>query len=182
MRDEKIIVGRTPESREMVANVKRAMRLTAKLNTLGYDDSDEIQKIISELTGREADPGFSLIPPLYCDCGLNLVIGRNVFINQGCALLDIGGIEIGDETMIGPMVKIVTSGHPLSQSKRRSQVTASPIKIGRNVWIGAGATILAGVIIGDGAVIAAGAVVTRDVPAAKLVAGVPAKIIRDVED
>lgn len=103
-----------------------------------------------------------------------------MFINHGCTLNDIGGIDIGDEVMIGPNVSLLSSGHPLEPSERRRGITAAPIVIGRNVWIGAGATVLQGVTVGADAVVAAGAVVTGDVPAATLVVGVPARAIRSL--
>jgi acetyltransferase-like isoleucine patch superfamily enzyme len=74
----------------------------------------------------------------------------------------------------------MAEGQPVDPARRRRQVTAAPIVIGRNVWIGAGATVLQGVTIGDDAVVAAGAVVTGDVPPAVLVAGVPARTVRSV--
>ena len=98
-----------------------------------------------------------------------------MFVNHGCTLNDMGGIEIGDDTMLGPNVSLITSGHPTAVAERRAGIVVAPISIGANVWIGAGATVLGGVSVGDGAVMAAGAVVTRDVPAATLVGGVPAR-------
>jgi acetyltransferase-like isoleucine patch superfamily enzyme len=153
---------------------------TTVSRALPYDDRERIATAWSELTGQPVDPTLHLIPPVYSDCGLNLRIGRNVFVNQGCRLDDIGGIELGDDVMLGPGVRIISSGHPLDPALRRRQVTASPIVVGRNVWIGAGATILQGVTIGDDAVVAANAVVTRDVPPAVLVAGVPARVVKSV--
>ncbi|HTU15163.1 MAG TPA: DapH/DapD/GlmU-related protein [Solirubrobacterales bacterium] len=160
--------------------VKRAVRLTNRLNRLTLDDEDAIRAAWSELTGRPVHESFRLIPPVYSDLGLNIAVGRDVFINQGCTLSDIGGIEIGDEVMIGPKVNLISSGHPTDPARRRKAVTGAPIVVGRNVWIGTGATILQGVTIGADAVVAAGAVVTRDVPPATLVAGVPAKVVRDL--
>jgi len=75
-------------------------------------------------------------------------------------------------------VSLLTSGHPTAVADRRADITIAPIRIGANVWIGAGATVLGGVTVGDSAVVAAGAVVSRDVPPATLVAGVPARAIR----
>ena len=180
MAGERTIDAGTPESRQMVEGVRRAVRCTERLNALAYDDRERIAAAWSELTGQPVDPTFHLIPPVYSDCGLNLRIGRNVFVNQGCRLDDIGGIELGDDVMLGPGVRIISSGHPLDPALRRRQVTAAPIVVGRNVWIGAGATILQGVTIGDDAVVAASAVVTGDVPPAVLVAGVPARMVKSV--
>jgi acetyltransferase-like isoleucine patch superfamily enzyme len=173
---------RTPESAAMVAKVDRAMAITPVLNRLTYADADEIRAVFSELIGYKVDDGFRLIPPFYTTGGTDTRIGRNVFINQNCTLYDLGGVEIGDDVMIGPNVSIITSGHPLEPSQRRAGVTAAPIAIGRNVWIAAGATIIGGVTVGENSVVAAGAVVTRDVPPNTLVAGVPAKVIRTLEE
>jgi len=159
-------------------NVKRAVRLTARLNRLTLDDEDAVRRAWSELTGQTVDGTFRLIPPVYSDLGLNITVGRDVFINQGCTLSDIGGIEIGDEVMIGPKVNLISSGHPLDPDQRRKGVTAAPIIIERNVWIGTGATVLQGVTVGADSVVAAGSVATRDVPPRTLVAGVPARVVR----
>jgi acetyltransferase-like isoleucine patch superfamily enzyme len=118
------------------------------------------------------------MPPVYSDHGLNIRLGHNVFINQGCRLNDFGGIEIDDDVMIGPGVSLITSGHPVEPALRRSGITVGPIKIERNVWIGASALILQGVTVGADSVVAAGAVVTRNVPPATLVAGNPAQVVR----
>lgn len=160
--------------------VDRAIRLAERLNALPYDDQDAIRAAWSELTGQPVEESFRLVPPVYSDHGTNIRIGRNVFVNQGCHLSDIGGIDIGDDVMIGPRVNLITSGHPVDPSARRAGVTAAPIRIGRNVWIGAAATILQGVTIGADSVVGAGAVVTRDVPEAVLVAGVPATVVRSI--
>jgi acetyltransferase-like isoleucine patch superfamily enzyme len=78
--------------------------------------------------------------------------------------------------------KARTSGHPLELSQRRAYVEAKPIVIEKNVWIATGATILGGVIVGENSMVAAGAVVTKDVPPNSFVAGVPAKVIRSLEE
>ena len=163
-----------------VERVQRAIRLTEELNALRYADQEAIREAWSELTGQAVDEEFHLIPPVYSDHGVNIRVGRNVFVNQGCRFNDIGGIEIGDDVMIGPSVSLISSGHPLAPEERRRGVTAAPIRIGRNVWIGACALVLQGVTVGEDAVVAAGAVVTRDVPARTLVAGVPAVVLREI--
>jgi acetyltransferase-like isoleucine patch superfamily enzyme len=84
--------------------------------------------------------------------------------------------------MIGPNVSIITTGHPIEPSRRRACVIAKPIAIERNVWIGAGATIIGGVTVGENSVVAAGSVVTRNVPPNTLVGGNPARVIRSIAD
>lgn len=160
--------------------VKRAVRLTDRLNRLTLDDEDAVRAAWAELTGRPVDQTFRLIPPFFTDLGLNIKVGQHVFINQGCTFSDIGGIEIGDQVMLGPKVNLISSGHPTDPAERLGGITAAPIVIERNVWIGTGATILEGVTIGRDSVVAAGAVVTRDVRERSLVAGVPAKRVKEL--
>jgi len=166
----------------MVAGVKRAMAITAVLNRLTFDDTDQIRAVFSDLIGKAVDETFSLIPPFYTTGGSEITVGRNVFINQNCTFYDLGGIAIADDVMIGPNVSIITSGHPLRPAERRSGVTAKPIVVERNVWIAAGAIIIGGVRIGENSVVAAGAVVAKDVPPNTLVGGNPARVIRSLSD
>jgi len=180
MKVEVSIDAGTSESRELYERIQRAIGLTERLNRIPYDQREAIRDTWMELTGAAVDEAFHLIPPLYSDHGLNIRVGRNVFINQACMLNDIGGIEIGDDVMIGPRVSLLTTGHPLDPGRRRRQIVAAPIAIERNVWLGAGATVLQGVTVGSDAVVAAGAIVTRDVPPRTLVAGVPARVLREI--
>ena len=162
--------------------IRRAMRLTAELNKLSFDDAEKVRAIFSELTGQMVDETFNLIPPFYTAGGLEIRVGRKVFINQCCTIYDMGGVDIANLVMIGPNVNIITTGHPLAPSQRRAYVEAKPIVIEKNVWIATGVTILGGVIVGENSVVAAGAVVTKDVPPNSFAAGVPAKVIRSLEE
>jgi acetyltransferase-like isoleucine patch superfamily enzyme len=180
MEAEVSVHGGTPESRDLYGRIQRAIGLTERLNRIPFAEGDAIRQAWSELTGAAVDATFSLIPPVYSEHGLSIRVGRNVFINQGCTLNDIGGIEIGDDVLIGPRVSLITSGHPLDPNQRRRQIVAAPIVIQRNVWLGAGAMVLQGVTVGEDSVVAAGAVVTRDVPSGTLVAGVPAQVVGPV--
>lgn len=181
MKGERLLRRGSEECRAVTAGVPRAFACCEALSRLPYADQDAIRSAWSELTGRPIDERFHLVPPIHCDHGLRLRVGTNVFINHGCTLDDMGGIEIGGDTMIGPNVSLLTAGHPTAVGDRRSGITIAPIVIGENVWIGAGATVLGGVTVGDGAVLAAGAVVIRDVPPATLVAGVPARVIQALD-
>jgi acetyltransferase-like isoleucine patch superfamily enzyme len=178
----RIIPRRTPESAAMSANVKRAMAITATLNRLTYNDADEVRALFSDLIGKKVDDSFLLIPPFYTAGGVDITVGRNVFVNQNCTFYDLGGLDIADDVMIGPNVSIITTGHPIEPSRRRACVIAKPIAIERNVWIGAGATIIGGVTVGENSVVAAGSVVTRNVPPNTLVGGNPARVIRSIAD
>ena len=121
--------------------------------------------------GGAIPESLSILPPFYCDYGLGATFGEKVFINQGCFFLDFGGITIGDRTMIGPRVPLSTSGHPVELAERYSFLTAAPIVIEEDVWIGASVTVTPGVTIGRGSVIAAGTVVSQNVPPMSLVSG-----------
>src|ERR1700759_1239954 len=123
----KIIYARTPESAAMLANVRRAMAITAKLNRLTFNDADEIRVLFSQLIGKKVDESFLLIPPFYTAGGDEIRVGHNVFVNQNCTFYELGGVEIGDEVMIGPNVSIITSGHPLDPSQRRTTTIGKPI-------------------------------------------------------
>jgi acetyltransferase-like isoleucine patch superfamily enzyme len=158
------------------------MAITAALNRLTFDDADRVRALFGELIGKRVDDSFLLIPPFFTTGGLETTVGRNVFVNQNCTFYDLGGLAIGDEVMIGPNVSLITSGHPVAPSERRAYVTARPIVIERNVWIGAGATVLGGVTVGENAVVAAGSVVTRDVAPNTLVGGNPARLIRSIAE
>lgn len=156
-----------------------AMKITSSLNNI-CQTPEEIGELMEKLTGRKFPEGAYMFPPFYTDCGKNLHIGKNVFINACCHFQDQGVIFIGDDTLIGPKVVIATLNHHLD-SEKRANMFPKPVKIGKKVWIGANVTILPGVTIGDGAVIAAGAVVSRNVQSHTVVGGVPARVIKNID-
>lgn len=115
--------------------------------------------------------------PFYCDYGYNISLGDGVFMNFNCIILDVAKVTIGNHTLLGPGVQILTADHPRDPEERKSMLEcARPITIGENVWIGGGALILPGVTIGDNAIIGSGSVVTRDIPANAIAAGNPARM------
>ena len=180
MNEQQLIETRSQESRDLFERVKIATRLSSKLSEYCLDDQDAIREAFEELIGKPVGDTFNLIPPFYADYGLNITVGRAVFIGYECAFTGHAAINIANQVMIAHKVNLVTAGHPVEPEQRRSYITAEPITIETNVWIGAAATILPGVTIGADSVVAAGAVVTHDVPPATLVAGVPAKVIRNL--
>ncbi len=155
---------------------QEAIKITMELNN-SYHTPEEIVEIFSRLTGKEIDKSFRLFPPFYTDCGKNISVGKNVFINSCCRFQDQGGIVIGNGVLIGHNVTFATLNHDESPHNRQT-IHPAPIKVGNNVWIGSNAIILPGVTINDGSIIGAGSVVTKDVPANCIVAGNPAKILR----
>lgn len=123
-----------------------------------------------------AGEGCFIKPMFACDYGYNIFLGRNVFLNANCVLLDVLPIRVGEGTQIGPAVQIYTADHPRDPEVRRSGLeSGKPVTIGANVWIGGGAILLPGITVGDDAVIGAGSVVTSDVPARATVVGNPAR-------
>lgn len=156
-----------------------ARRITFKLNA-NYHSQSEVRALLTELMGHEVPTSLRVFPPFYTDYGKNIHVGNDVFINACCHFQDHGGVTLGDGCQIGHAVVFATLNHGLCPHERRSTYPA-PIILGRNVWVGANATILQGVTIGDNAVVAAGAVVTRDVPANTLVGGVPARVIKRID-
>ncbi len=175
----KTVIGNSEIHQFMHKVSHEAMKITAELNG-SYHEPEEIRELFSELIGKPVDPSFGLFPPFYTDCGKNITIGKNVFINSGCRFQDQGGITIGDGALIGHNVVLATLNHDFSP-KKRSTLHPAPIMIGKNVWIGANATVVPGVTIGNGAIIAAGAVVTKNVPENVVAGGVPAKIIKRLD-
>ena len=155
-----------------------AMQITAEINN-SFHMPQEMRELFSQLIGKPVDEGFSLFPPFTTDCGKNITLGKNVFINSGCRFQDQGGLTIGDDTLIGHNVVIATLNHDMNPEKRGSLIP-SPVKIGSRVWIGSGSIILPGITIGDGAVIGAGSVVTKDVPENMVAVGNPARVKKAV--
>ena len=158
---------------------QEAQRITCEIN-YNYHDLDEIRELFSKLIGCDISDDFRLFPPFTTDFGKNIHLGKNVFINSGCRFQDQGGIYIGNDVFIGHNVVLATLNHNENPKKRGNLIPAS-IKIGNDVWIGSNATILPGITIGNGAIVAAGAVVNRDVKENTIVAGVPARYIRDIK-
>jgi acetyltransferase-like isoleucine patch superfamily enzyme len=157
--------------------VNRTIELSAQLNT--STNIDQIRERLGEIIDTKLDESTTVFAPFYTNFGRFITIGKRVFINHACSLLDMGGITIEDDVLIGPKVNLVTENHPLDPVDRRALI-CKPIVIKRNAWIGAAATILPGVTIGENAVVAAGAVVSKDVAANTVVGGIPAEFIRSL--
>lgn len=180
MNSGKTIKGGSEAHLCMCALSQEALQRTAELNG-AYHAPEEVRRIFSALTGRPVDDTFTLFPPFHTDCGKNIAVGKNVFINSGCKFQDQGGIVIDDGALIGHNVVLATLNHSLAVRDRQDLIPG-PIRIGKNAWIGSNVTILPGVTVGDGAVVAAGAVVTKDVPAYTVAGGVPARVLRPLTE
>ena len=157
-------------------NLELVQELNMKPRTI-----DQTRKIVSEIIGEELDESVEIRLPFQTDFGANIHIGKNVYINNGSMFTDMGGIYLDDNVLIGPNVTIVSVNHQMQPNNRRNLVL-KPVHIEKNAWLGAGVIVTPGVTIGENAVVGAGAVVTHDVAKNTVVAGVPAKIIKKIEE
>lgn len=170
------VEGGSPEHMAMSRRAYDVRRLLMDLNC-NYHTHDEIVELFSEITEKPVDPSFGLFPPFYTEFGKNITVGRNVFINAGCQFQDHGGIVLEDGVLVGHNTVIATLNHD-QDYRGRSSLLPAPVRVCRDVWIGAGCVICPGVTIGEHSIVAAGAVVTKDVPPDVVVGGVPARIIK----
>ncbi len=161
---------------ELHADLARISDWMERYNASRTLSQPERQTLLEEAFARVGE-GCTIRPPFTCDYGYNISLGRGVFLNFNCCILDVVAVSIGDMTQIGPGVQILTADHPRDPAERRQMLEfGRPITIGANVWIGGGALILPGVTIGDDAIIGAGSVVTRDVPPGATAVGNPARL------
>ncbi len=167
---------------ELVEASRRAMRLTEAYNKTSADERDERRRLLEELLGQIGEE-VHLRPPLHVDYGEHISIGSGTFANFGLVALDVNPIVIGRDCQLGPNVQLLTALHPVQPDQRRTKwESGKPITIGDNVWLGGGVIVCPGVTIGDDTVVGAGAVVTRDLPAAVVALGNPARVVRSVHE
>ena len=179
MNTQEKVISRSEVGLKMHLMAQEAMKILYFINNK-YNTPSELRRWMSLLIHQELDEGFGLFPPFFTDCGKNIHLGKNVFINAGCRFQDQGGIYIGDGTFIGHNVILATLNHDMNPDSR-GDMYPKPIHIGKKVWIGSGAIVLPGISIGDNSVIAAGSVVTKNVPENVVYGGNPAKFIKKIE-
>ena len=167
---------------ELLAERRRCKELCFQFNQLSPLKELEQKEIIGKLFGKTKE-NFCVTAPFYCDYGYNIEIGENFYSNHNLVILDGAKVKIGDNVFIAPNCCITTAGHPINIDERnRGLEYAYPIKIGNNVWIGAGVNILPGVTIGDNVTIGAGSVVNKSIPANSIAVGNPCKVIKTILD
>lgn len=157
--------------KEMIRSHALCLEISARKPT-----DPEYKGLLEKLFGRGIDGSVAIVSPFYCDCGCRLTVGKNVIINKGVTILSARRVEIGDNVLIAPDVKIVTVNHDLRDRMNLFRFGKVTVKDG--AWICIGAILCPGVTIGKNAVVAAGAVVTEDVPDNAMVGGNPARIIK----
>lgn len=145
-------------------------------------ESQKREQILKKLLAKMGENCY-IEPPLHANWGKYTHFGSNVYANFNLTLVDDTDIFVGDNVMFGPNVVIATAGHPVDPPLREKVAQFNiPVRIGRNVWIGAGAIVLPGVTIGDNAVVGAGSVVTKDIPPNVVAVGNPCRVLREIND
>lgn len=170
-----------PADPELSAMRRRSRALCHELNGVSPAQPARLGELRDRLFGRPVDAVVT--PPFHCDYGVHIEIGRGVYFNVACVVLDVAPVRIGDHVLFGPAVQVYTATHPLSARARRSGLELGrPVTIEDDVWIGGGSVICPGVRIGARSVIGAGSVVTRDIPADVLAVGNPCRVVRTLGD
>lgn len=166
---------------DLVDDRRRCWRLLDRFNATGADDEDERGRLLRRLVGRVGD-GVVVLPRFLCSYGTHIALGDRSFVNHDALFMDDATITLGDDVRIGPRTQLLTAQHPVDDHDRRRAgwERPLPIGIGDNTWLGAGVIVCPGVTIGADSVIGAGSVVTRDVPDRMLVAGNPARTVREL--
>ena len=179
---EKMIaeLGYFPSDPELHGERKTAKALCHRYNQLAPHEAEQKTELLKSLLGQVQEANIE--PSFHCDYGYNIYLGKNFYSNHNLVILDVCPVIIGDNVMFGPNVTITSAGHPIDAETRNSGLEfGKKINIGNNVWLGANVTINPGVTIGDNVVIGSGSVVTKDIPADTVAAGVPCKVIRNIE-
>ncbi|UNL83071.1 maltose acetyltransferase domain-containing protein [Priestia koreensis] len=178
---EKMLAGEMydPADPTLMAERINARRLVRLFNETTETEHEKRIGLIKELFGSTGEHVY-MEPNFRCDYGYNIHVGNGFFANFDCVILDVCSVTFGENCMLAPGVHIYTATHPLNAAERNSgREFAKPITIGNNVWLGGGCIINPGVNIGDNVVVASGAVVTKDVPNNVVVAGNPARVIKE---
>jgi maltose O-acetyltransferase len=167
---------------ELDVEYARAQALVERYNATPHAEAGARDVLLRELLG-EVGERVVVRSPFHCDYGIHIAIGAGTFVNYDCVFLDVVPIRIGEACQLAPKVQLLTADHPIDPEPRRSGwESGSPIVLGDNVWLGGGAIVCPGVTIGDDTVVGAGAVVTRDLPAGVVAAGVPARVLREIDE
>ena len=162
-----------------------------KFNRIPFRRAKAKQKALEKLIPSAKDKDLCVFAPLYCEYGVNIYVGKECFINYSCTFLDVSPITLGNGVWIGANVTLATPNHPFLAEERlnadypdgrHNLEYSEPITIKDGCWICSNVTVSAGVTIGENSIVAAGAVVLNDVPPNSIVAGIPAKVIRQIDE
>ena len=190
---ERMTTGRLydPSKKEIRIPHRRGMELCDKFNRTPISRRRKKKKLLEMLIPSSVGKDLGLFSPFYCEYGVNIRVGRECFVNYNCVFLDVAPITLEDNVWIGANVTLATPMHPYLSEERipreypdgeHDLEYAKPITLKKNCWICSGAVISGGVTVGENSIVAAGAVVTKDVPDNCIVGGVPAKVIRKIDE
>lgn len=156
--------------------------LCQEYNNLPIKEVERRHAFIKKILGKTGEQ-VHIEPDFWCDYGYNITVGERFYANHGLIILDGGGVTFGDDVFIAPSCGFHTAGHPIDYERRNQGYEyAYPIKVGSNVWFGAGVQVMPGVNIGDNVVIGGGSVVVKDIPSNSVAVGNPCKVIREITD
>jgi len=157
-----------------------ARALVREYNATLEDDLEGRTRILRRLFGSVGHMIY-IEPTFRCDYGYNIHVGENFYANFDCVILDVCEVRIGANCFMAPGVHLYTATHPVMARERiAGPEYGKPITIGDNVWLGGRSIINPGVTIGDNVVVGSGSVVVRDVPPNVIVAGNPARVVRQL--
>lgn len=181
---EKMLKGQIydPNTEILIKERQNCKTLCQEYNNIPCQNMEERNALLTRLLGQTGK-NFLVEQPFLCDYGYNIKIGENFYANHNLIILDPGSVEFGENVFIGPNCAFYTPLHPLDFKTRNQGLEYSkPIKVGNNVWFGGNVTVIGGITIGNNSVIGAGSVVTKDIPENVVVAGNPAKIIKNINN
>lgn len=167
---------------EYEKQISKAKDKCFKYNQLSPNDKEAQQEILANLLGKMGKECV-ITPPFWCDYGYNISVGDYFYSNHNLIIQDGVSVSFGNNVFIAPNCCFTTAEHAIDPEMRKAGIEiAKPIKVGNNVWIGAGCTILAGAEIGDNSVIGAGSVVKKSIPSGVVAVGVPCKVLRKITE
>ena len=190
---ERMISGKlyNSSSKDIEKQHKEGMYRCERFNKISIRRTKAKQRALEKLIPSAVGKELAVFAPFYCEYGVNIHVGTGCFVNYSATFLDVAPITLGDGVWIGANVTLATPNHPFLAEERlpadypdgyHDLEYASPITIKDRCWICSNVVICGGVTIGENSIVAAGAVVHRDVPPNSLVAGVPARVLRHIDE
>lgn len=168
--------------KEIASERTKCADLCYEFNQCRPSDSEKQNELLRRIFGS-IKGSIVVTAPFYCDYGFNISVGENFYTNHNCIILDGAKVEFGDNVFIAPNCVFSTAGHPIDAGQRgKGLEIALPIKVGSNVWFGAGVCVLPGVTIGNNTVIGAGSVVNKDIPSGVVAVGNPCRVMRAITE